>query len=1109
MASLVDLTKNVILQKGIKIGDCDIKGSESEYDSSNDFCGLIKYNKETNRFQGLHHNDTKDEFGNTWRNFGLDMATNHTLGGIKIGSNLNMDYKTGILSAVSHPNSTMQQKIITISSVEGKGDYNDLHSAIYDCFGTYYHSYEDGILTDERNPSYIGHLEESNKYIIYLLPGTYELEKEIIIPPFVQIIGCNKESVTIKTNKYKFNLLNNCLLKDVIIDLSNDEEEDEELIYGLSLENIKNVRIENIEITNTNNLSNNNFVGIKIYGGNNIILDKININFNEGLYEIKGLELYKTNVILENSKINIITNNEKSIGILTNESDIFILNTTINIKDSVYICGIECVNSSFNFKKSEMNLSSYFYTDNMIAFLLDDKSEQLDFICKNNELYNNEFINNLIEKGFRTNQLILNEKTLYKIKELEEMKMKLDETIKDHEHFLFNKVNKLYMINSIINFNKDNEFCNYELFKNNAFTYLINSYETSYKNININPYTHIIFDNNIDEIEIDGNIIENINDGIDYCETLRRLLNIKKIIIKLKPIKYKLKKDIVIHSNTILKGLDSDIIIEGLDKIVIKGNNIIISNLKIKVENKNNQVFECINGYNIKIKNINIQLVNFNSICYFFENVSCYFENINVRLENNMMSIDLAEVNIFKFISSNIFMEKIDIYCIESTFLKNKYINIKNIDSSLEIHYLIVKNLLCSHNTGLYIKNDKIKNKIMIYNSILDVTDDNLTIKIKDLSNNIEFISFINIYFNKCRIIDNSLFFNNKIHFINCFEFDRNRYFSLNQYGMNSNNIIKGVQSGINSVKEPNYSYNNILLGDFSGELIENGNKNIMIGYESGKICDGNSNVLIGYKSGLNLKTGFNNLCLGYKSGINLENENDSNICLGMNNGIRGSNNIQVGNDYNINGNNNIVLTVNKNDLEKTLNNKFLIDNQIDEEKPFMYGDMNCNSLSLNTNKIKRNVVLNVDGSIYAKRYNNFRGCYDIDLEYNDILEKGILIIQDKDKCKISNSEKDKRIIGIFESKDEVLVEDSLEINYLLCSLGVCKIWICNINGECEIGDYICSSNILGLGMKQEDDIKRNYTLGKVIGYIDWSNMDDVVEYGNKLYKKKLVKCYI
>ena len=198
MASLVDLTNDVIFNKGIKVGDSDIKGCESEYDASNDFCGLIRYNKETNRFQGLHHNETKDEFGNTWRNFGLDMATNHTLGGIKIGSNLNMDYKTGILSAITHPNSTLQQKVITISSVENKGDYNDLHSAIYDCFGTYYHNYEDGILTDERNLSFISTLNNDNKFI------TIEFTKPIF-----------KDSKSLTFNDFKLRYGNSSLLSQL------------------------------------------------------------------------------------------------------------------------------------------------------------------------------------------------------------------------------------------------------------------------------------------------------------------------------------------------------------------------------------------------------------------------------------------------------------------------------------------------------------------------------------------------------------------------------------------------------------------------------------------------------------------------------------------------------------------------------------------------------------------------------------------------------------------------------------------------------------------------------------------------------------------------------
>lgn len=1107
MASLVDLTNNVIFQKGIKIGDSDIKGSESEFNASNDFCGLIKYNKETNRFQGLHNNDSKDEFGNTWRNFGIDMATPNILGGIKIGKNLNIDYKTGKLSAITHPNSTIQQKLITISSVEGEGDYNDLYTAIYDCFGTYYNSYEDGILTDERNGSYIGYLEECNKFIIYLLPGTYELNEEIIIPSFVQVIGCNKETVTIKTNKYKVNLLNDCLLKDITIDLSNENEDDDLLIHGLCMENVNNIRIENIEITNRNNLSNNNFIGINAYGCKNLILDRIKINLCEGLYNLKGLICEKTTIMLQNSVIEIVSNNEKSMGIILNDSNIIINETIINMKLSVNICGLFVLNSSLNFKKSEMNISSDIYSEKIVGFLLDDKSEIIDMIYKKGKLYNNEFNNNLIEKGFRINQLIINENKLYKIKNLEEQYLSLDENLKDNDHFLFNKVNKLYLINSIINYNKNNDDCEYILFENVSNNYLINSYKTDYKNINIKPTIPIIFNNNIDVIEIDGDIIKNINDGIDYSNKLRNMLSINKIVIKLKPITYSLTKDLVIPPNTILKGLDSEIDIYGFNKIVIKSNNIIISNIKINIKNKNNEVFQCSNIYGLKIKNIHIELTHFNSICFDFKNVSCFFENILIRLENNMMNSDLGEVNIFKFESSNIFMEKIDIYCMEKCFLKNKYVNIKNIDSSIEIHYLLIKNILNSHNIGIEIKNSEIKNKIAINNSIIDVNDDNLTIEIEDISNNLDFVLMNNCYFNKNKLIDKTLYYANKIHFINCYEFDRNRYFSLNQYGLNSNNIIKGIHSGIKTVKENN-SYNNVLMGDYSGYSLMNGNKNIMIGYDSGRNCDSNENVLVGNKSGYYISNGSNNLCLGHKSGINIFNECNNNICLGTKNGINGNNNIQIGSDSGFSGDNNIVLTVNKNDLKKNINNKILIDNNLDVEKPFIFGDMNCNSLSLNTNTIKMDVVLNVNGSVYADTYNNFKGCHNIELDYDDKLEYGMIITM-KEKGVICSIEKDKGVIGIFMNKSEVLKNHRLVLNYLICSSGMCSIWITNINGECEIGDYICSSNIYGLGMKQNDDIKRNYTIAKIIENIDWKNIDDVVEYDNKLYKKKCVKCLL
>ena len=52
---------------------------------------------------------------------------------------------------------------------------------------------------------------------------------------------------------------------------------------------------------------------------------------------------------------------------------------------------------------------------------------------------------------------------------------------------------------------------------------------------------------------------------------------------------------------------------------------------------------------------------------------------------------------------------------------------------------------------------------------------------------------------------------------------------------------------------------------------------------------------------------------------------------------------------------------------------------------------------------------------------------------------------------------------------------DRLIIN----SVGEDAIWVCNSNGNIENGDYITSSDYLGYGEKQDDDILHNYTVAK------------------------------
>jgi hypothetical protein len=76
----------------------------------------------------------------------------------------------------------------------------------------------------------------------------------------------------------------------------------------------------------------------------------------------------------------------------------------------------------------------------------------------------------------------------------------------------------------------------------------------------------------------------------------------------------------------------------------------------------------------------------------------------------------------------------------------------------------------------------------------------------------------------------------------------------------------------------------------------------------------------------------------------------------------------------------------------------------------------------------------------------------------------------------LSRIKKDKRIFGVLGSPDRT---NSRSERMIINSVGEGGIWICNANGNIENGDYIQSSNYLGYGEKQDDDILHNYTVAK------------------------------
>ena len=70
-------------------------------------------------------------------------------------------------------------------------------------------------------------------------------------------------------------------------------------------------------------------------------------------------------------------------------------------------------------------------------------------------------------------------------------------------------------------------------------------------------------------------------------------------------------------------------------------------------------------------------------------------------------------------------------------------------------------------------------------------------------------------------------------------------------------------------------------------------------------------------------------------------------------------------------------------------------------------------------------------------------------------------------------------LVAMVESGEYVQVE----VN----ALGEGAMLVCSSGGNIEVGDYLVSSTVQGLAMKQADDILRASTVGKAMQSVDWS----------------------
>ena len=105
----------------------------------------------------------------------------------------------------------------------------------------------------------------------------------------------------------------------------------------------------------------------------------------------------------------------------------------------------------------------------------------------------------------------------------------------------------------------------------------------------------------------------------------------------------------------------------------------------------------------------------------------------------------------------------------------------------------------------------------------------------------------------------------------------------------------------------------------------------------------------------------------------------------------------------------------------------------------------------------------------------------------------GIMIEDALPKVRLSTARKDKRVFGVLGDPKRA---SSRATRLIVNSVGEGGMWIADTNGPIENGDYLQSSDKLGYGERQDDDVLHNYTVAK-------ATMDCAFDLDSSLYQTK------
>lgn len=267
--------------------------------------GSIGYEEATDKFYGI--TIATDVESTRKRALTQQIATQSIAGQTKLGTNLELNSTTGVVSSIAASSSRIFDLVVTVSTISGAADYTNIASAIEGVIGTAAGGYTDGSMTQASQlnsaPS------ETYQFIILLAPGVYEISSTIVLPDYVSIIGTGKRECIIRytqssngtvANSAAITTGTNSVLADFVLELNPNNKTNICGIYNDS----NNVIVDNVNIRDiTTTESSTTMYGF--YGTGEMIQTFRNVDllFSKGSSTIYGFYFSGTINRINNCKL--------------------------------------------------------------------------------------------------------------------------------------------------------------------------------------------------------------------------------------------------------------------------------------------------------------------------------------------------------------------------------------------------------------------------------------------------------------------------------------------------------------------------------------------------------------------------------------------------------------------------------------------------------------------------------------------------------------------------------------------------------------------------------------------------------------------------------------